>query len=109
MPSPWWNVWDAECARELKTYRLGWAPILNGRIAVVCWKEETIPQIILDRPLAEALMADRAGFLLVPAIRRALHIFSKRGDIVQVPMTLCDRRRRQVWAETNLVSSKQES
>ena len=39
MEERWWDLWAAECRRQLATFDLGWAPIVDGRTAVVCWTE----------------------------------------------------------------------
>lgn len=95
----WWNVWDVECAQHLDTYDLGWAPIHNGKTAVVCWLEGDVPKIVIDRPLAESLVAQDAGFMLVPVIRAAVREFCSRGGVVTISMGRTDRQRRQQWVK----------
>lgn len=93
----WWHVWDVECSQYLETYDLGWVPILNGRTAVVCWLDGDVPKIMVDRPLAESLVARDAGFMLVPAIRAAVREFCSRGGVATIAMGRAERRRRQQW------------
>lgn len=100
MMDAWWTVCDRECARYLDTYDLGWASIYDGRTAVVCWLDEAVPKIIIDQPLAEALMARDAGFQLLPLLRSAITQFQQRGGVVTVPMGRADRQIRRHWLKT---------
>ncbi|PSR26188.1 MAG: hypothetical protein C7B43_14600 [Sulfobacillus benefaciens] len=97
MEERWWDLWAAECRRQLATFDLGWAPIVDGRTAVVCWTEGGVPRIVLDRPLAEILMAQDAGFLMVPWIHDALQRYQATGRVTTVRLPRPWRRRRRGW------------
>ena len=93
----WWDLWEEECRRYYDEYDLGWAPILNGRTAVVCWTAQGVPKIVLDRPLTEALVAQDAGYLVLPWIREALGRYRARGKPAAVPIPRAWRRVRKAW------------
>ncbi len=93
----WWNVWDRACQHELETYDLGWATIHHGRSAVVCWQPEDVLRVIIDRPLAEALIDRDEGFLIVAWIQEAVQRFRENDavGIVRIPREW--RKLRQQW------------
>lgn len=92
----WWDVWEAECRRHLTEYDLGWAEIFDGRTAAVCWTEDGVARVVIDRPLAEALIAQDAGFVLVPWIRAAAARCRQGGvGVARLPRRW--RRARRLW------------
>ena len=94
--SVWWEIWDEAC-HALPAYDLGWAPIYNGRVAVVCWMEHGIPRIVLDRPLAEALIDADAGWLMRPWIQKAIRRFQRRGGVITIPIPRHWQKARRTW------------
>ncbi len=101
----WWSVWESECQRVLDTYDLGWAPILDGRTAVACWEEDGVPRVIIDRPIAEAMVDRDAGFMLRPWIQEAVCRYREEGGVVTVPLPRRWRRIRQEWLKSQGVAS----
>lgn len=97
MMDVWWDTWAAVCREYVPEYDLGSAVIRDGRTAVICWMDNGVLQVVLDHPLVEALVAQDAGFLLVPWLRRALRQFGRTGRVVALPMPRPWRRVRRTW------------
>ncbi len=93
----WWELWYAECRRHGVLYTLSWALFKDGRTAVGCWTRNGLPAVVLDRPLAEALIARNAGFMMLPWIQAAILQYEADGGIVTIPLPRRWRRIRRDW------------
>ena len=101
----WWDVWDNVCVEFVPDYDLGAAVLQDGRTALACWQDGAVVRIVVDRPLAECLMAQDAGFLVGAALRHGLTRFVRQGGgVVTVAMDAHQRQRRRQWLMDHPVS-----
>lgn len=86
MHTRWWDIWAEACRPMLPRFDLGWAVIESRKIAVVGWQVAGVPQIVLDRPLAEGLVEQDAGLALIPLVQTAARQFAGGATQVTVPL-----------------------
>lgn len=105
----WWDLWTAECQRHLSSFDLGSANLVNGRQALVISPTTPIPRIVIDEALAELLVAEDAGLVLIPWLKEAIRTMTKvppgwkpgrsfsQPSHVDVPLPRLWRARRRAW------------